>query len=356
MEQKKSIKVLFFYSELAAYFLACAEKLYQEYGVEIHIVHWPINPEAPFNFRTYEGVYLYPKANYDREGLFALYQQLSPSLLFTAGWMDADYKFLAKKIRKEGIPVIVGLDNHWKGNLRQQLASLISPFYLKPNYSHVWVPGDPQYTFARKLGYKEDKILKGFYSADLAPFMQAYERIKEEKKEKYPHRFLYVGRFVEVKGISLLVEAFQDLSKEMEHDWELELVGTGPLKAAFEGSTRIHIRDFVQPERLPELAQNSGCFVLPSLHEPWGVVLHEFAGAGLPLISSSSCGAATAFLEHGRNGFAYEHHNQNQIKACLKHIIEMSDEDLCKMSLESYKISQKISPESWSKTLYSLIA
>lgn len=356
MDQSKPIKVLFFYSELAAYFLACAERLHLDYGVEVHIVHWPINPEAPFSFRSYQGVHLHPKADYDREALFDLYKRLSPSLLFTAGWMDADYKFLAKKIRKEGIPVIVGLDNHWKGNLRQQLASLISPFYLKPNYSHVWVPGDPQYTFAQKLGYKEDKILRGFYSADLAPFKQAYERFKEEKKQKYPHRFLYVGRFVEVKGISLLVDAFKELCGEMEHDWELELVGTGPLKAEFEGSERIYIRDFVQPEDLPDLAQKSGCFVLPSLHEPWGVVLHEFAGAGLPLISSSSCGAATAFLENGKNGYAYGTHDKNQIKACLKQIIAMTDAGLNEMSLESYKLSQTISPESWSKTLYSLIA
>ena len=52
--------------------------------------------------------------------------------------------------------------------------------------------------------------------------------------------------------------------------------------------------DFIQPENL-EKVKNAGCFVLPSLKDNWGVVVHEFAAAGLPLIISDGVGAKLLF-------------------------------------------------------------
>ena len=37
--------------------------------------------------------------------------------------------------------------------------------------------------------------------------------------------------------------------------------------------------------------------------EPWGVVIHEAAAAGLPIIASHLCGATTAYVRDGVNGF-----------------------------------------------------
>ena len=46
-------RIVFLYSELASYFLACAEALGQHPEVvAVDIVHWPIHPEAPFQFES----------------------------------------------------------------------------------------------------------------------------------------------------------------------------------------------------------------------------------------------------------------------------------------------------------------
>ena len=46
-------RIVFLYSELARYFLACAEALGQHPRVaSVDIVHWPIHPEAPFQFAS----------------------------------------------------------------------------------------------------------------------------------------------------------------------------------------------------------------------------------------------------------------------------------------------------------------
>lgn len=354
-KKQTSQKVLFLYSELAAYFLACVEHLHLEHGYEVHVVHWPINPEAPFEFRAYKGVQLYPKAQLDTEGLYSLYEKLNPDLVYSIGWMDPEYKAIARRIKAAGTPVIAGMDNHWTGNLRQRIACLISPFYLKPFFSHIWIPGKPQLPFAQKLGFPAQNILTGLYSADTLAFDQAYERFKQEKQENYPHSFLYVGRFVEVKGVMKLLTAFDELRKEINHNWTLKLVGTGNLIADMQGYEQVEIHDFVQAEQLPSLAQSSGCFILPSIHEPWGVALHEFAAAGLPLISSHTCGAASAFLKDSENGYTFSTHTVEAIKESLRKIINKSDHELNNMSQKSHEYAQQISPKTWSKTLLSVI-
>ena len=43
-------------------------------------------------------------------------------------------------------------------------------------------------------------------------------------------------------------------------------------------------------------------FVLPSRHEPWGVVVNEALAAGLPVVLSDRVGAAADLLVDGENG------------------------------------------------------
>ena len=44
----KRKKVLFLYTELASYFLACVKELSKD--MDVAIVRWEVNPEAPFVF------------------------------------------------------------------------------------------------------------------------------------------------------------------------------------------------------------------------------------------------------------------------------------------------------------------
>ena len=59
---------------------------------------------------------------------------------------------------------------------------------------------------------------------------------------------------------------------------------------------------FLQPSELPAVFERSGCLVTPSRFEPWGVVIHEAAAAGLAVICSAACGASTRLVLDGYNG------------------------------------------------------
>ena len=56
-----------------------------------------------------------------------------------------------------------------------------------------------------------------------------------------------------------------------------------------------------QPD-LPELYAAADVFVLPSLVEPWGVVVNEAMASGLPVVVSDQVGASADLVEEGRNG------------------------------------------------------
>ena len=58
------MKILFLYTELAQYFISCLETLVHT-GAEVHLVHWPVNKEAPFQFRFQQQIHNYQRNNYD---------------------------------------------------------------------------------------------------------------------------------------------------------------------------------------------------------------------------------------------------------------------------------------------------
>jgi glycosyltransferase involved in cell wall biosynthesis len=340
------------YSELADYFLACVRKLVKDYPVEVHVIHWPVNKEAPFAFDFPQGVNFYERNRFPGSDLKKKIDSISPDFIYCSGWMDKDY-LAAVKGYKQHIPVVIGLDTWWEGKLKQHIAGLLSLFTIKNIFSHCWVPGLKQKTYALKLGFPEERIMMGYYSADTEHFKNIGERCKEVKKNKYPHRLIYVGRYYEFKGIKDLWTAFSAWKKETNSDWELWCLGTGDI-APVEAQDIKHF-GFVQPKDMEQFLIDSGVFVMPSRFEPWGVVLHEFATAGFPIICSDRVGAAEAFIKEGENGYIYPVGDVDKLKDCISKITALSDEKLLQMGDVSRELSEKISPAKWAETLMKTI-
>ena len=344
------IKILFLYTELAGYFLSCIKALSKVDGIEISIIHWPVNQEAPFQFDFPANVKFYRRENYPEAALKKLALQIVPDIIFCSGWLDKEYLQVCKQY-KPLIPVIVGFDNQWKGSLKQRLAVLISPYTIQKYFSHAWVPGNKQYIFAKKLGFEGEKILKGFYSADFSLFLHWYLRNIESKKKSFPKRFIYVGRYVEQKGIKDLWQAFMELKNEFPNEWELWCIGTGPLHHDAPQQSYIKHFGFIQPFNMEKFIAETGIFVLPSHFEPWGVVAHEFAAAGFPLVCSNKIGAAEQFLSDRINGYLFNSGNIKELKGALKNIMNKTSEELLAMGEISLKKAGTITPEKWSEAL-----
>ncbi|MCF8262864.1 MAG: glycosyltransferase [Melioribacteraceae bacterium] len=318
------------------------------------VIHWSINEEAPFNFNLPPEVTFYPKPSLSKENLLSIVAKSNPAVIISSGWIDKDYLAVCKQFRKT-VPIILGMDNVWKGGARQIIGLIIGRLLLKRYFEYIWIPGEPQISYARKLGFSEEKMLLGNYSADFNYFNSLYKDNYDNKKRKFPHIFLFVGRYIEAKGIRFLVDTFSELKHESK-DWELWCVGTGELKDQFYDTDKIKHLGFIQPQDLNKVIENSGVFVLPSEYDPWGVVVHEFATAGFPLLLSTNVGAGTLFVEEGENGFVFPNKNKTKLIELFRLVMDKSDDQLFKMSIHSNNIASAITPEKWTNTLLTILA
>jgi len=351
----KRFKILYLYSELAEYFVACIRHLEKNYDVEIHLVRWPVNSEAPFLFEFPENVKVYERNSLNGTELVDLAKKIDPDLIYCCGWMDKGYLNICKMFNNR-IPVLGGMDNHWTGSLKQQLAKLLSPFTIQRYFTHMLVAGEPQRVYAKKLGFSDKQIIEGYYSADYYKFYEIYKQFKEKKENQFPHKFLFVARYIEKKGLKDLWKAFIQLDDERSMDWELWCCGSGDLEKDKPAHKKIRHFGFVQPEELAVIAAQTGVFVLPSHFEPWGVVVHEFGAAGFPMICSHEVGASTKFLNQDENGFKFKAGDIEALKSAMRKITELSDNELIAMGKKSVELASGITPETWSKNQIDLIS
>ncbi|HEX7414739.1 MAG TPA: glycosyltransferase [Bacteroidia bacterium] len=346
------MNIIFLYTEIAPYFLACCNKLVENYNVNIHVIRYPVNEEAPFTFSDRQNIYLYNRKDYQPNSLIKLIQELNPSIIICSGWIDKGYLSICK-IYYNKIPTVLTLDTHWRGDLKQYLGVLLSPFLLRNKFSHAWVPGNIQKQYAKKLGFKDNEITLGFYSCDVDYFSSIRYKIAAQKKQNFPKRFIYAGRYYDFKGVDKLWKAFIELQNENPNDWELWCLGTGSLKPM--QHPKIKHFGFIQPEDFLPYAQQTGIFVMPSLFEPWGVVLHEFAAMGFPLLASEKVGAVESFLEDKKNGFIFKANDILSLKEKLRDVMQLSSEQLNLMGEYSHQLAQCITPKIWADNLMKLI-
>ena len=142
-----------------------------------------------------------------------------------------------------------------------------------------------------------------------------------------------------------------ELSDEFP-EWELHCIGTGELWDNRAIHPKIIHHGFKQPHELEPHLVDAACFVMPSKKEPWGVVLHEMAIAGIPLLASRSVGAATEYLTPKKNGFEFLTNNLVQE---MKQMIQKSDAEREAMGEWSHKMGSRQSHEDWVETLLTLL-
>lgn len=133
-------------------------------------------------------------------------------------------------------------------------------------------------------------------------------------QEKFPflavqrRRILFSARFMPVKRPDVAITGFLAMANERP-DWDLVMVGDGPLRKATEAlvpenlKQRVHFTGFLNDsQELAGVYAHSDVLLLPSDYEPWGVVVVEAAAASLAIVSSDVVGAAPELVIDGRNG------------------------------------------------------
>ena len=89
-------KALILYTEIAGYTITCINKALVLYpDVEFHVVRWPVNKEAPFQFDL-NSHSIYDRNDFTNAQLLELAHNINPDLIISSGWIDKGYVNVCK--------------------------------------------------------------------------------------------------------------------------------------------------------------------------------------------------------------------------------------------------------------------
>lgn len=272
--------------------------------------------------------------NYRRylAALSAALDELKPAAVWVHGWGNAYPLAALRAARMKGIPVLMrgetSLDCLHGGRLRRTVhAAVLSRLFR--SVSQFLAIGTANQKFYRHHGVPEERIHLMPYAVDNGFFQQrcAGARPQREKLRAElgiePGRpvVLFCAKLIEVKDPGTLIRAIGRLG---ELKPVLLLAGEGTLRPELEKLAAevapglVKFLGFRNQTELPALYDLCDVFVLPSIFEPWGLVVNEVMNAGKPVIVSDKIGSGHDLVRPGVNGDAFRAGDVDDLREKLR--------------------------------------
>ena len=148
--------------------------------------------------------------------------------------------------------------------------------------------------------------------------------VRKKKMTNKPLRYIFVGRLVAVKNVSMLIEEFNRNGKP------LTIAGSGILKKelAARAHDNILFCGFIENEKLGEVYQSHDVLILPSYYEPWGLVVEEALYWGLPVIVSDRVGSSIDMVQNLGTGRIFKSGDPESLHEAINQI-ELNYDQYC---------------------------
>jgi glycosyltransferase involved in cell wall biosynthesis len=126
---------------------------------------------------------------------------------------------------------------------------------------------------------------------------------------------LFAGKLIERKRPQDLLEAYAQLMRDIKGARPspyLLFVGEGELRKQLElsaialGLESVKFVGFKNQSELPALYDLCDLFVMPTVNEPWGLVVNEVMNAGCAVVVSDEVGCGPDLVEDGVNGVVFK--------------------------------------------------
>lgn len=161
---------------------------------------------------------------------------------------------------------------------------------------------------------------------------------------------LGVGRMIELKGFSHLIEA----AGRVGGSFKVILLGEGDLRpkwlariAELGLDGRVHLPGEVDSSRLVEHLAAADWFVHTALHDSSPLVVIEAVVAGLPVAVSVQTGNGPEAVDEGVNGFTFDPSDRESMDASFGRMLAASPEELRLMGVRSTELARdRFDPDS----------
>ena len=344
------MKVAVLWTRLSGYFNACIRELATRPGVELMVASEVAGEDAPFDASQFSWMASRFRFEYavrpDRYALLEQTRRFAPDVLLVNSWHIVEFRHVLQHLRPRPLRVLC-MDNQWRGTWRQRLGVIASPWYVRSLYDAVFLPGERQASFARRLGFRDDRIWQGLLCPDAAMIVAAAGR----PPSPLPRAFGYLGRLSTEKGIEDLLEAYETYRASTSNPWELRVAGAGPLGGQLDRHRAVIRSGFVQPAEVGAWMNGIGSLVVPSRCEAWGGVIAEGAWAGLPIIATDACGAVPHLVHDFANGRVARTGDTRSIVACMTYLATRSDDDRLTMGRVSRGLASPYTAARWADTV-----
>lgn len=329
------------------------------------------NPRLPFKYKVLQKI----EINFFAKDLFTwIFNPTFPwellrsnyDVLICAGWLDfaSQIGLLMCKILKR--PYILWSEStinepSWRRKLSLPLVKWIV------NQADAYIAtGTRAKEYLISLGANPEKIFVGISTVDIQHFQRESRMSKKEKETiKRKHQIktkkiiLFVGQFIERKGLRYLIRAFGE-AKKRNDDIGLVLVGSGPLKSELaeiclrEKIDDVYFIDHLEIDQLPKIYGLADLFILPSCEETWGLVINEAMACSLPVIATDKVGASVDLIKNGINGYVIKDRNIKDLSLSIEKII--NNENLTKkMGKNSGDLINNFGPDNQAKAFKAAI-
>jgi glycosyltransferase involved in cell wall biosynthesis len=263
--------------------------------------------------------------------------------------------FLGKFILR--CKVIIGMDTTEYDNLHKSYKEFAKRFFVR-FCDYAFCYGTKAKEYIIKLGMSPEKAIIKCQAVD----NQTFEKIYNEHKDKREYltlnngfkryNFIYVGRLSKEKNVETLIKTFKLLKANLEEseDWGLILVGEGEKKEYLKYLVKeLNVEDIYFLggklwKEVPIYYALADVFILPSISEPWGLVVNEAMVCGLPVIVSDRAGSAYDLVKEGENGFIFSPFSEKELFEKMAFFVKNLDK-IKKMGEYSKRIIAEYTPE-----------
>lgn len=289
--------------------------------------------------------------------------QINPDCVVISGWSRWESFEAIKWAVSQRRALVIQSASQFVDFARSALVEFIKSRIVGLCHGAI-VGGEPHRQYAIRLGLDPSTVFVGVdvvdndwfaTNGDLARNASAGDLDADMPSKRF---FVCSARFIRKKNILFMIDAFADAFGDDVDGPDLAILGDGPERASIEqrvaerGLTgRVIAPGFKSYQQLPSYYARSLGLVLASTSEQWGLVVNEACAAGAPVIVSSRCGAASALVRDGWNGFVVDPSDKASLVSAFRRLASLSDEERATWGGRSREIVSHWTPDLFARNL-----
>jgi glycosyltransferase involved in cell wall biosynthesis len=148
---------------------------------------------------------------------------------------------------------------------------------------------EKSHRFLRKRDVPEEKIVTGHQVMPRSCL--STQQVEYTNDNKDTTTYLFIGYLERRKGLDTLLDAWTYLDCP---NAELIIAGSGPERDRLEESDdkTVNWVGYVDEDKKAKLLREADIFVLPTRHDPWGLVVNEALAYDTPVVTTEAAGAS----------------------------------------------------------------